>query len=189
MPPLAVAAQGITERLLQWPEPRLVVTPLVETLAKDRLTHLLGTRRADAALGAVVVQARRLERQFAELEQAPDAAFKILDDVLVMDAQHPTRQHSIPMLHELEVSAVVAGDVLDAVSELLAAGVQLLEVPETAGHRLAARVDDLGVRQHQMNETDVPGIVRHLVDEARVSAAGDAGIGPGNFGPRAGTNR
>src|SRR2546430_12848888 len=179
MPPLAVAAQGITERLLQWPEPRLVVTPLVETLAKDRLTHLLGTRRADAALGAVVVQARRLERQFAELEQAPHAPLKILDDVLVMDAQHPTRQHRIPMLHELEVSAVVAGDVLDAVSELLAAGVHLLEVPETAGHRLAARIDDPGGRQDEGNNTDVPGVVPHLFDEARAVAAGDAGGRPG----------
>src|SRR5436309_3857424 len=110
MPPLAVTAQGITERLLQWPEPALEMLPLLETLAKDRLTYLLGARRADAARGAVVVQARRLEGQLAELEQAPDAALKIVDDVLVVNAQHPTREHRIPVLHELEVGAIVSRD-------------------------------------------------------------------------------
>src|SRR6266853_4189007 len=104
--------------------------PLLETLAKDRLTYLLGTRGTNAACGAVVLEARRLEGQFAESEQPPDAALEIIDDVFVVNTQHPTGQHGVPVLHDLEVSAVVAGDVLDAVGELLAAGVKLFEVPE-----------------------------------------------------------
>src|SRR5207253_6161411 len=140
-----VAHQRIPEGFAQRPEPLLVVTPLVATLRKSRLTHLLGARRADAARGAVVLEARPLEGQLAELEQPPHAPLEILDDVLVVDAQHPTREHGVPVLHELEVGAIVAGDVIDAVSELLTAGVELLQVPEAAGHRLAARIDDPGV--------------------------------------------
>src|SRR5437016_2914066 len=85
-----VTDQCVALRVFERPQPRLVVTPLVETLAKDRLTHLLGTRGANAACGAVVLEASRLERQFAELEQPPHAALKIVDDLLVVDAQHLT---------------------------------------------------------------------------------------------------
>src|SRR5205814_10414878 len=123
--------QRIPEGFAQRPEPWLVVSPLVEALAKNRLTHLFGTRRPDAARGAVVLQARRLEGHLAELEQPPHAPLEILDDVLVVDAQHPTREHGIPVLHELEVGAIVSRDVIHAVRELLAAGVELLQVPET----------------------------------------------------------
>jgi hypothetical protein len=50
--------------------------------------------------------------------------------------------------------------------------VQLLEVAEAAGHRLATRIDDLRVRKHQVDQPGVAEIVRHLVDEKR--PAGDA---------------
>src|SRR5258708_27157053 len=114
MPLLGVAAHGITERLLQWLEPRLEMPPLLETLAKDRLTYLLGTRGTNAACGAVVLEARRLEGQFAESAQPPDAALEIIDDVLVVDAHHPTPQHGVPVLHDLEVGAIVARDGIHA---------------------------------------------------------------------------
>ena len=66
---------------------------------------------------------------------------------------------------------VVAGQVFEAVGELLAAREQLLEVAEAAGHRLAPCVDDLRVRQHQVDQADVAIVVRHLVDEERRAAA------------------
>ena len=69
------------------------------------------------------------------------------------------------------VHPVVAGDVLDAVGELLPEGEQLLEIAEAAGHRIAPRIDDLGIRQDQMNQSEVPEIIRHLVDEARLAGA------------------
>src|SRR5256885_2474395 len=66
--------------------------------------------------------------------------------------------------------------VFDAVGEFLAVREQLLEVTETAGHRLAPRVDDPGVGQHQVDESEGPGIVRHLVDEACLAGAVDTCI-------------
>ena len=88
----------------------------------------------------------------------------------------PAGKYRVPVAHQLEVRAVVARDVFQAVGEHLALGEQLLEVAEAAGHGVAARVDDPGVRQHQMNQTDVPEVVRHLVDEVGLIGAIDAGI-------------
>ncbi len=64
-----------------------------------------------------------------------------------------------------KIRAVVTGDEFQVVAEVLAAGIELFEIAETAGHRFPAHVDDLGVRQHQVKETDVAEIVGHLVDE------------------------
>src|SRR5260370_21089717 len=119
------------------------MAPLIQALAKYRLPHLLGACSFNASLGAVELEARPLEGQFREVEDPTDAALEIVHHVLMKDAQHPARQHRIPMLHECEIGAVVAGDVIYAVNELLAARVQLLEVSEAARHRLAAGVDDL----------------------------------------------
>ena len=113
------------------------------------------------------VEACGLEARGRKVEHTPHAALQVVHDVLVLNAQHPSGKHLVPVRHELEVGAVVAGDVLEAVGELLALGEQLLEVAEAAGHRLAPRVDDPGVGQDQVDEADVPEVVRHLVDEAR----------------------
>src|SRR6202521_339714 len=43
----------------------------------------------------------------------------------------------------------------------------LLEARETAAERVAPGIDNARVRQHEMNETDVQAVVRHLVDEER----------------------
>ena len=79
------------------------------------------------------------------------------------------------MAHQLEIGAVVACDVVDAVGELLALREQLLEIAEAAGHRLAPRIDDARVGQHQVDQSDVAEVVRHLVDEERLAGAVDAG--------------
>ena len=81
------------------------------------------------------------------------------------------------MPHQLQIGSVVTGDIVDAVGELLAIGEQLLQVTETARHRFTPRVDDPGVRQHQVNQAQVPEVVRHLVDEERLAGAVDAGVG------------
>ena len=71
------------------------------------------------------------------------------------------------MRHQLDVVAVVAADVVEAIGEVLAAREVLLEAREAAAHRVAARIDDLRVRQHQVDQPDVRPVVRHLVDEER----------------------
>src|SRR5947207_165219 len=104
MPPLAVAAQGITERLLQWPEPRLVVTPLVEPLAEDRLTHLLGTRRAaavDARIGQVFL-AERAELIRRHRLQTRRVARIVKVRVIALEVEHHAR-HVRELLRALDL--------------------------------------------------------------------------------------
>src|SRR6266478_5448468 len=150
-----VTDQCVAQRVFERTQPRLVVPPQIESLTIDRLAHLLGTRGSDAALGLVELNAGRLERQFAVVEDPADAALQIPDHVLVVHAQDPPGQDFLPVRHDLEVGSVVSGDVVDAVAELLATVKELLEVAEAAGHRLAACVDDFRVRQHQVDQPDV----------------------------------
>src|SRR3984893_16566726 len=119
----------------------------------------------------------RFELEPAEIEQATDAAFKVIDHVFVVHTQHASRQHLVPVSHELEVRTVVTRNVIYAVSELLAIREQLLEVAEATRHRLATRIDDARVGQHQVNQTDVPEVVWHLVDEKRPPASVDSRAG------------
>src|SRR5205807_4238047 len=50
---------------------------------------------------------------------------------------------------------------------MLAAREMLLERREAAAERMAAGIDDAGIRQHQVNEADVQEVVGQLVDEVR----------------------
>jgi hypothetical protein len=54
--------------------------------------------------------------------------------------------------HQLEIGPVVAGNILDAIGELLPSGKQLLQVAKAARHGFASRVDDFGIRHHEMDE-------------------------------------
>src|ERR1700675_2975835 len=110
-----------------------------------------------------------VEFKSAELQNAPHTACEGLDDVLVPDSQDPPGKHCVPVSHELEIGPVIAGDILDAIGELLTFRKQLPQVTETARHGIATHVDDLGVRQHEMDEPDVAEVVRHFVDEEWLS--------------------
>src|SRR5882724_1666794 len=167
----AIAARRIAERSNEGREPRLEVLPLLEPLTVDGLTNLLRARRAHAAHGLVKLDALRLELEAAEIENAAHVCFEIVHDVLTLQAQHPSRQHLVPMPHQFQVGPVVARDVINAVGELLPLGKQLFQVAEATCDRLAPRVDDPGVRQYQADQSEVPEVVRHLVDEKRFAGA------------------
>ena len=99
------------------------------------------------------------------VEQPTDLGFRVGDEVLVPDRQHPPRQHGVPVRHEAEVGAVVATEVDEVVAEGLPFGEVLFEDAEAAVHRIATRVDDRRVRQDRVDEADVTEVVRQLVDE------------------------
>src|SRR3569833_292626 len=171
---IAIAPEGIAQRFFQRPEPGRKVPPLIEPLPVDRPAHLFGARRTYATPGLVELDARGLELESAVAEDSPHAALEILAHLLMQHSQNASRrQHGVPVRHELEVGTVVARHVVDAVSEFLASRIELLEVTEAAGHRLAARIDDHRVRQHEVNEADVAPVVWHLVDEPRPAVAID----------------
>src|ERR1700690_1836129 len=108
------------QRRLQRSQPGFVMPPLVNALAVDRPANLFGAGSMDAAFGLVKFNAGRLEVQFAELEDPPNAAFEVIENVLVLYTQHLSREYAIPMLHEIDVGSVIARDILEAVGELLA---------------------------------------------------------------------
>ena len=82
------------------------------------------------------------------------------------------------MLHQFDVAAVISPEIVEAVRELLPVREQLLEIAEAAGQGVAARIDDLGVRQDQLDEPQVLEVIRHLVDEEGLAGlALDAGVG------------
>ncbi len=82
-----------------------------------------------------------------------------------MDAQDARRQNLVPMAHQSEVAAIIAGNVFLAVRKFLTVAEQLLEIAEAARHRLPPGIDDARIGQHELDQTDVAEIVRHLVDE------------------------
>src|ERR1700733_1695913 len=164
---VSVGRQRVAQSGPQRSKPGLVVSPLVDAFAADELPHLLGTRRAHVARGFVELQTGRLEGQTAEVQDAAHAALEVMYHVFVMHGQDLPGQRHVPVPHDFKVAAVVAGDVIDVVAELLPAGEQLLEIAEATGHGFAPGVDDLCVRQHQMDEADVAEVVRHFVDKER----------------------
>src|SRR5215469_4860272 len=140
---------------------------MFKALAEDRLPDLLGARGAHRALVLIEPEAPRFEREAAILEQAAYLPLGVLDHGLVQHAVHAPRQHRVEMRHEADVVAVVAAEILEVVGEALAVRELLLEARETAAERVAAGVDDPGVGQDQLNESDIEAVVRHLVDEER----------------------
>ena len=118
---LSIARECIAKLIFQFTEPRLVVTPLIQSFPIDRLTDLFGARRFNAPDVLVKLKARVLKRQSEEIQDTSHTALKIIDDVLVVDAQYLARQGVVPMFHEVEIGSVLACDVIDAVAELLPA--------------------------------------------------------------------
>src|SRR5262245_52881659 len=83
---------------------------------------------------------------------------------------NPSRKDRVEVRHELDIVAIVPADLLEAVGEMLAAREMLLEAGKTAAERVAAGIDDLRVRQRQVDQAYVRPVVRHLVDEVRSAA-------------------
>src|SRR2546423_728776 len=77
------------------------------------------------------------------------------DELLVDHAMDCARRDLIEVAHQAHVIAVIEAEVLETVREFLPAGEMLLEVGEAARERVPARVDDLGVREDQLDQAGV----------------------------------
>src|SRR5204863_7927171 len=71
----------------------------------------------------------------------------------------------IKVYHQLDDSSVEFTEFREVVDKVLTAYKMLHEIVKAAADRVATRVYDAGVRQHQMNEPDVQEVVGQLVDE------------------------
>src|ERR1700683_5207834 len=84
-----------SERVLEWSEPGFVVAPLLERLAEDRLSDLLGAGGTYRALVLVELQAALLEWQAAIRQQRAHLRLGILDHAFVVHAVHASGHHSL----------------------------------------------------------------------------------------------
>src|ERR1700761_9350994 len=99
-----------------------------------------------------------LEGQAAVRKQLTNFAWKVADQALVVDAMHATRQNAVVMCHQLDVTAVEASDVIEAVGEPDAGLEMLLEIRKTAGQRRAPGINDARIGQDHMDEANVEKI-------------------------------
>src|SRR5580700_4653239 len=78
-----VPDQRIVQTVLERAEPGLVVPPLEEPVAENRLADLLGACCADATFCLVELDAGRFEFKAAEFQDAPHVSLEILHEVFV----------------------------------------------------------------------------------------------------------
>ena len=130
-----------------------VAPPGAERARVERLAHLLRARRPYRAMGLVESQAGFFERQAAVREDAPDLRLEISDRFLVVHVEHLARQYAMPVAHDLVVLPVVHHELVHVVGEVLPLAEELLVAAEDAVERMAPRVDDLRVRQDQVQRS------------------------------------
>src|SRR5580704_1775985 len=116
------ALERIAKRIFKDCKPRFEIPPLAESFTIQRLANLLGAGGAHIANRRVELNAPGLELEAAEVENAPHIAVEIIDEVLMMDAKHPSWQNPVPVAHQFQIGAVVTRDILDAVGEFLPVG-------------------------------------------------------------------
>ena len=75
-----------------------------------------------------VGKAGGLEREAAKIQNAAYLGLEIVDDVLVMYSQHPSRQHTIPVAHQVQVGAVISRDVVDAAMTVVSPVPEIVDV-------------------------------------------------------------
>src|SRR5215469_9475206 len=112
----------IAQSVFEWSEPALVIPPLKETIAKDRLADLFGAGCGDCALGLVKLEARWFKLKGTETKDASHVCLQMLHDIFVAHSQYSSGQDCVPVSHQVEISPVVTGDVFHAIGELLSAG-------------------------------------------------------------------
>ena len=102
------AIHGIAKSAPEWFELRLEMLPITDTRGVQGLANLLGAGRTDRPLGFMKREARGLELQPAMGQQAADVRLRIAYQFFVTQMQHLAGQHRVPMVHEAQVTPVVA---------------------------------------------------------------------------------
>ena len=156
-----------TQRVLERAEPGLVVAPLVDAFAVDRAGaparswRCAPRARSRRSAGSPARTAGRSSRAAG----APPLRCPRPCARRSRGGRGPAApRRNAPSARRSRGSS---GRCRRGVAEVLAAREVLLEVREAAGQRMPARIDDLRVRQDQVDQADVREVVRHLVDEER----------------------
>src|SRR5210317_1828481 len=83
--------------------------------------------------------------------------------------QYLARQNVVPVPHQPVVFQVELAELKQVVGKRLASREQLFETAQTAVQRMAARIDNLRMRQDKLQEAHVREIIGHLVGKARLA--------------------
>src|SRR5882762_10760503 len=116
------ACQDRTQRLFQWPKPRIEMPPVVHAVPENGTPHLLRAGGAHRPLVLIEPQALFLERKRAVVKEPANLGFGVLDHRLVEYAMNPARQRRIEVGHQVNVVTVVSAEVLKIVRKVLTAG-------------------------------------------------------------------
>ena len=165
MPVATLSCRSIVETSVLSPARHDIGAPFLGRVAVDGPPHLFGACRPNGAIGLVEFQYLRFELQSAIVEQPPHFGFRILDRSLVDDAVNAAGQNRVNVRHQANVVRIITADMIEVVSEGLPSCEVLTEVRKTAGQWMSSSVDNLRVRQDQLDERNVQPVVRQLVDE------------------------
>src|SRR4051794_25254203 len=146
-----ISVQNGAGRALQLPEMWFVRPPLVSRLTVDWPPHLLGTWSPDSPFSLVEFEHLGFEIQPAILEQRPNLGFRVLDHSLIKYAVNAARKNLVDMRHQANIIGIVTPKRVEVVGEVLAARKMLAVIGHATGQRMPPRVDDLGVRQDQVD--------------------------------------
>jgi hypothetical protein len=111
------------------------------------------------------IEAGLLKWQATIIKNTTNLTLEILDDILMLNVQDTPREFSLPVSHHIDIGTVIPTNLVKPVGKLLPLSKQLLETTKTAGHRMAAGVNNLSLRQYELNKGDMTEIIRHLVNK------------------------
>ena len=89
-------------------------------------------------------QAVVLKWQAAEIENAPDLALQVANDVFIPDIQRETGSNLLPVIHQALILQIVFTQFSEVVTEWLTTCKKLFIGPKTAIQRMTRCIDDLG---------------------------------------------
>ena len=161
-----ISIQHRTERRLRAGQDGLIGPPLVGRLAVNRPPHLFRARSPHRPLGPVEFE-HAARTRLRNSRATAHLALPYRRPSARRSRGGPARAAPVDMRHQTHIVSVISADVIEVVSEGLAAREMLAEVREAAAERVPAGVDDLRIRQDELDERHVQPVVRQLVDEER----------------------
>ncbi len=140
--------------------------PAADARRVERLPDLGGARGFDRATGPVEREAGRVPAETAGIQQTPCLAFEVRDDRFIADlAAAIRRQEVATLLHQPFIMPIVAAEFPKMIGAV-ARTIEDLGIAGEAGvDRIAAAMNDAGIRQGQVDEAGIEEIARQLVDD------------------------
>ncbi len=146
---------------------RFISPPLLDTILINRLPDLLRTRRSDGSFVLEKSQTTLLKGQPTVIQHRTDFCLDVAHQRLIDHTMDAARQNFVVVRHQLDVIAIKMADIFEGITEVLPSRKILFEIGKTAGQGMASCVDDFGVRQARLYQTDVQEVIGHLIDEKR----------------------